>query len=290
MINFHKYGFLDVKKLQRYTENHNFWLCRYNPIWLFIWKDTFKPEIAYDNEFCFIRYLMPEIGMCYYPPFGENLEKGLQIIKQDCIEHGFDMNIAPIDENMLYRMDKLDYDLKENKIFSSYIYILEDLAFFKNNKIKKQTIKKFEKEHPSAFYKVVKKEDFPAILEFIEQWRQSQNVLQDQFYFARLNSIKCLMEHLYEFDLMAIMLQEEEKIYGIAIGSKMENMVYLHLNLALDTVVGAPEELIACFCRNALRYARFLNMEEDMGNKEVKKMLQEYKPYRIEAFYSTFRL
>ena len=33
---------------------------------------------------------MPEIGMCYYPPLGDDIEKGLKVIANDAYENGFD--------------------------------------------------------------------------------------------------------------------------------------------------------------------------------------------------------
>lgn len=291
MINFHKFGFLDTKKLQRYVENANFWICRFNPIWLFIWSDYYKPEIAYDNEFCFIRFLMPQIGMCYYPPLGNgSLEKGLKIIKEDCRENGFDFYISPIDERMVNAFIDLKYEIKENNGFESYIYSLEDVAFFKKNKAKKNLLKKFEHNHKNAYYRPIKKEDFPAILEFIELWRTTTNMLKDNMYYAKLNSIKRLMEHLYEYELLGIMLCEEEKIYGVIVGSIIGNMAYVHLNLTLDEPVGSKEELLICFAKVALLKARFLNLEEDLEIEAMKKELMEYKPLKLEKFYSTFRL
>ena len=50
------------------------------------------------------------------------------------------------------------------------------------------------------------------------------------------------MEHLYEFDLIGIMLMDEEKIYGVAIGSIYDNVAFLHLNLSLHDINGLKEE------------------------------------------------
>ena len=55
MINFHKLGYLDIRKLKAFTDTKNFWLHTYNPNWLFLWSDLYKPEIAFTNEFIFIR-------------------------------------------------------------------------------------------------------------------------------------------------------------------------------------------------------------------------------------------
>lgn len=290
MINFHKYGFLDAKKLFRYVVNKNIWHCRYNPIWLFIWSDLYKPEIAYDNEFCYIRFLMPEIGMCYYPPLGDDIEKGLKIIANDAYENGFDLYIAPICEEIYHKMDKLKYNVLSCERFDNYIYSAEDIAYNKFSKEYKQASLKFEKEHKNCFYKIIKKEDFPQILEFIENWHLSLKTTRDLSFFSKLNSIKKLIEHLYEFDLLGIMLQDEEKIYGLAIGSIYDNVAFLHLNLSLNDEIGAKEELLIGFCKTSCTKAKFINLEDHNNNSEKKKEFEGLKPFSIEKFYSTFRI
>lgn len=287
MINFHKFGFLDAKKLQRYTNNKNYWHSMYNPTWLFIWSNLYKPEIAFDNEFCFIRFLMPEVGMCYYPPLGDgDLAKGMSMIKKDCREGGFDFNIAPIDEELADKIIKLEYKIKDNDKMLNYIYSNEEIAFQKKVKPKRSLAKQFEREHPNAFYQSIKKEDFPQILEFIEAWHQENKERLDLNYYTKLNAIKQMMDHLYEFDMNGIMLRDEEKIYGVAIGTIQDNVSFLHLDLALGSIVGAYEELIICFCKNSLINSRYLCMENELDETSNLGV----KPIKKEKIYATFRI
>ena len=68
MINFHKFSFLDVKKLMQVFDEKNYFSTFYDPLWMFVWSDYYKFQIAYQNDFVFIKFMMPKIGMCYYPP------------------------------------------------------------------------------------------------------------------------------------------------------------------------------------------------------------------------------
>ena len=88
MINFHKYSFLDCKKLKRYIENDDYWICQYNPIWIFVWSDYYKPEICFRHDFVFIRFMMPDVGMCYYPPLGKgDLKQAIEDMEEDAKEN-----------------------------------------------------------------------------------------------------------------------------------------------------------------------------------------------------------
>ncbi len=291
MINFHKFGFLDAKKLKNYVENKNYWLNRYNPIWLFIWKDLYKPEIAYDNDFCYIRYLEPNVGIVYYPPLGEKrIEDGIKKIQADAFEHGYDVIFGPVVESSTMKFNELKFNMLENEQYNNYVYVCDNLSQLNKNKAFKNKIKSFFKYHPNAYYRKAKKEDFPKMLEFIENWRTTQSTFKDKLFFDKLASIKVLMEHLYEFNLYPIMLEDEDRIYGISIISYLDNMAYLNLCIALMDEDGAYEFLVETSAKEAQLKAKYINLEEDYNDDKIKKEFEEFKPYTKEKFYATFRL
>lgn len=279
MLNFHKFGFLDAKKLQRFTLNQDFWLETLNPKWLFIWSDLYKPEIAFDNDVAYIRVLTPDVGICYYPPLGaSDITTAIKIIKKDAQDNGFDFNMTSIDSQLFEKYSTLSLDLKENEGGFGNVYVIDEIAFMK----KKSLSKNFEKNHKDVLYRLIKKEDFPSVLEFIEKWSSDNKVSVNKEYFDKLNSIKKLMEHLYEFDFLGVVLYDEEKIYGIAIGSMMNNITFLHLCIALDSAEGALEELLICACKSASVKTRYINL----GKIELKNV----KKFKVEKAYSTYRL
>lgn len=279
MLNFHKFGFLDAKKLQRFTLNQDFWLETLNPKWLFIWSDSYKPEIAFENDVAYIRILVPDVGICYYPPLGaSDIKSAIKNIKKDAQENGFDFNMTSIDSQLYDKYANQFLDLKENPDQFGNIYITDEIAFMK----KKGLSRVFEKNHKDALYRLIKKEDFPRILEFIEKWSNDNKISLNKEFYDKLNSIKKMMEHLYEFDFLGIVLYDEENIYGIAIGSLINNITFLHLCIALDSTEGALEELLICICKSASAKTRYINL----GKLE----LENIKKFKVEKSYSTYRL
>ena len=293
MINFHKYGFLDVKKLRKYIENKHYWIARYNPYWLFVNAHKYRPEIAYDNDFCYIRYNMPNVGICYYPPLGDgNIIKGFRNIADDCGEKEIELNFGPTTEEVAKKLNELNFEMKLNDNFKSYIYSTEDLAFMKNLKKPLKNIKLFELMHKEKelCYRKIKKEDFPNILEFVENWRTTQDIFDNVEFIEKLNVIKQLIDHLYEFEFKSIILYDEEKIYGVSIASLIDNMAFIHLHIALEKEIGAYEELTMCMAKELALHARYINFEEDFNKEKIKNRFEELKPLAEEGFYATFRL
>ena len=295
MINFHKYGFLDVRKLQSFVHGKNLWHHRYNPVWLFIWSDLYKPEIAFTNEYIFIRYYMPDLGMCYYHPFSEKADmlKGIEMLKEDAKENGFDFYIAPIGEAYQFKFDDMRIKYFINEQFNSYIYNAMDIALLSNIKYKKKRnlYETFERNNKTAYFKNVVKEDFPMILEFINDYNalNQENGL-DQTFYSKLNMINKTMEHLYELDIYAIELVSDEKVIGLAFGSMMDNEICLHLCIARNDYKGAIDFLFSSFAKTVQAAVKYINFEEDSGIKDIKKIKEGYNPSRIEKFFGTFNI
>lgn len=294
MINFHKLGYLDVRKLKSFTDSKNFWLHTYNPHWLFLWQDLYKPEIAFTNEFIFIRFLMPDIGICYYPPLGDgNMEKGIIMMQDDAKENGYDFYVAPISEEYKFAFLKLGLKIHENEQFNSYIYQAVDLSIYSNSKLKKkkQAADEFNRLYKNSFVKMINKDEFPQVLEFMNDWNAKvQTDDSNSSFFSKLNMIKQAMEHLYELDIIALEISDGEKIIGIIIGTLMNNEGCVHLMITMPGIKGAEEELLSSFARTVQAAVRYINLESDNGSKEIRKNKESYNPSRQEKFYATFSL
>lgn len=293
MINFHKLGYLDLKKLKSFTDSKNFWLHQYNPNWLFLWSDLYKPEIAFTNDNIFIRFLMPDIGICYYPPFGADFAKGVQMIKDDAEENGFEVNFAPISEEYKFEFMKLGIKIFENEQFFSYVYQALDLSIYSLSKYKKkkQAVDDFRRTYKNGYVKMINKDEFPQILEFMNEWNaRVQSDSSNNEFFSQLNMIKIAMEHLYELDILSYEISDGEKIVGIILGTIMNNEVCIHALYTMPNVKGAEEELLSSLARSAQVAVKYINLEDDKGNKSMKKKLESYLPNRKEKYYATFSL
>jgi hypothetical protein len=283
-------GFLDVNKLNRYIINNDYWLVDYNPTCLFIWSDYYKTEIAYDNEFAYIRLYIPKVGICYLPPLGNgNFKNAIYNIENDAKENGLDLIFTCIDEKNKEKLEKLGYQVYESISDHNYIYSASDLAFYEGKKLKakRNLVNKFEKLNPNVFYRQIKKEDLPRIIEFVEDWRISNDRQLDDSYYLQLNVIKKLIEYLYELNIIGVMLEDGQKIYGIALGSVLGNMAYEHIELALVDYKGAYQEVLQCFARIVSLKCRYINREEDMGIEALRESKLSYNPIKLEKFYTT---
>ncbi len=287
MINFHKYGFLDIRHLKRVIYEYNFWLCELDPIYLFIWKDLYKPEICFNNDFCFIRLLLPDIGLCYYPPIGKgNFKMALFNIKEDAWENGIDFRIVGIAESLRI---KYNFETKNMPLYTNYIYSVDSLALFNTKELKSFYIKynKFNKENKDVFFKLAKKEDFTRILEFISIWQtEDSSRNKDTYFYPSLNMLKQVMEHLYELELKCLIIQNENgEIYSISIFHTNKNIGYVHSLLYLNKP-GLLETTISQTAKVISIDSRYVNMECHLGDSNKEDLFNSLHPLKLEEYYT----
>ena len=105
-------------------------------------------------------------------------------------------------------------------------------------------------------------------------------------FYKHLNILKKLMDHLYEFDLYGIMLVEDGKVIGVAIGSIYDNIAQIHFTVS---ILNSYEMLLSSFSKYVLTRARFISLEEDLNDENIKNKLLEFHPCKIEKHYSTYK-
>ena len=291
MLNFHKYGFLDQRRLLANVEEAGFWLTSLNPTWLFLWSDLYKPEIAFKNAFTYIRVYIKGEGIIYYPPIGKgDMRLALYEMKEDAKALGIDFNMMSIDDKLNMTLNSLRCNTLDNRDKFDYIYSAETLAMTSKKLFKKEirSIKEFYSNNPDTFSRAIKKEDFPAILEFINNWNTNSHIdYANVDIYTRLNMIKKAMEHLYELSLVGIVLINDSGIMGFMLGSIINNVCYSHAIMALD-IEGCELALIQAFTMLISRSARYISLECDNGNKEVRERFLNLKPLKLEKYYQTF--
>ena len=293
MINFHNYGFLDCKKLKARLEDSNAFLSYYNPTWLFLWSDVYHPEISFGNEFIFIRITIPNLGKVYYPPIpvgGGDLAMTVVELELEAQEMGINFMLGPVLDIDKRKYKNLGIPLYQNKSLSNYIYFANDLTFTITRYKKQRKIAEvFKKKHKNLFYKLMKKDDFSNVLEFISQYREERGIDNtDISFYAKLNMIKKCFEHLYELDLLGMMMMTEEKIYGFVIASIIDNCTYIHVRMSLKEF-GASAELLSAFAKYAQAKARYIAIDCTTDQKE-EEQLESLFPQRIEYFNGSFNI
>ncbi|MBQ9449452.1 MAG: hypothetical protein IJU60_06240 [Acholeplasmatales bacterium] len=280
MINFHKFTFFDIKRLQHLLDGKNYWLNELNPIKIFLSSVNNSMEISFTNDVCYIRIYKDDIGYCYYPPICSvtKITEALDTIRLDAKEKGIDYQLIYLSEEELFNYEKYNYELYEQ--IGNYIYLSSELANYKSfsKRHYKHKINDFSKLHPDIFPKKLVKEDLNDVILFLDQLSQNKN---SKDYFDLVNYTKNLMEHLYELNLKGLVFRGEKEVYGIIICCEIGNLYDVNYLVA---VPGAKEKIIAEFAKLVMNKTKYISLErENVLDATLPKEL------RIVKYYTNFK-
>lgn len=278
MINFHKFSFYDVKRLQHLMEGKNYWLNELNPTKIFLSSINTSMEISFTTDVTYIRVYLDDVGFCYYPPIcGVNKIAGaLDDIKMDARERGIDYNLIYLAEEEIFNYEKFNYELFEN--LGNVIYLSTDLAYatsFKKRKYRRM-IKSFDLYHKDIIPAKLTKDDLNDVMLFLDLNSDNKNSKE---YFNLVNYTKNLIEHLYELELKGIIFKDEKNIYGVIVCSEIGNL--FDVNLFVTTKdIGIKEKIIYEFSRLAVSKTKYISLErESIIDVELPKAFQQIKYY-----------
>ncbi len=276
MINFHKFTFFDIKRLQHLLDGKNYWFNELNPVKIFLSSINNSMEISFSNDACYIRIFIDDIGYCYYPPICSvnKITEALDNIKLDAREKEIDYQLIYLSEEELFNYQKYNYDLFE--YIGNYIYLSDELASYKSfsKRHYKRKINEFSKMHPDIYPKKLVKEDLNDVILFLDQLSKNKNSKE---YFDLINYTKNLIEHLYELELKGLIFRGEKEIYGIIVCSEIGNLYDVNY---LVTVDGAKEIVIAEFAKLVMNKTKYISLErENVLGATLPKELRVIKYY-----------
>jgi len=292
MINFHKFGFLDCKRLINYFKDDYSYINQYNPIWMFVNSDYYKFEISFTNEIIYIRYKLPDLGLIYYPPLGniDHLDLVILDMINDSKEAGYDFKLGPILERDLIKYKHLGIKLYDCMAFETYIYQSFNLSMLPTiNRNYKKNCKYFEFFHKDSYIRKIKKEDFPNLIEFISKYKDlKKDTINELLFIPKLNILKKCMEHLYELDIIGYLLEDSENIYGFVLGSVFDNITYVYMLFGLPSEIGAYEEILMGYFRHLATKSKYAALPIHYNDKYDILEYDKLKPLRKEKFYLSF--
>ena len=95
--------------------------------------------------------------------------------------------------------------------------------------MKKSLLKKNEYE-----LRVLKKEDFPSIVLFMQEYYKSIGKLNEEPYFLMLSKLKFIFEHLYELKMDAVSVYIDDELKGIYVGFHNKGYYIIESMLVLE--------------------------------------------------------
>jgi hypothetical protein len=256
---------------------------------IYIWREGFKIywQVINKNLCVFFR---DKIGcFLYLPPLGKNIKP--EVIKEVFrIMDKFNRNkeisrIENVEERDLSFYQNLGY-ASSNK-FCDYLCQRQDLARLKGNKFKSQRASfNYFLKHYKFQYLLFSLKYKDACLRLYQQWlgnRSAQN--KDPIYQGMLgdsrDGLKILLGHYRHLDIIGRLVKIDYKVKAFTFGFPLNKDTFCILYETTDLAIkGLAQFIFRQFCRELKNY-RYINIMDDSGLENLKKVKLSYHPVRL---------
>jgi hypothetical protein len=194
-------------------------------------------------------------------------------------------------------------DFLIEKKLVDYIYKTIDLIELKGDlyKSKRNEINKFQKIYPNHTIEIIdidKHKD--GILQLFNKWvkdrtiympKEEVEVFLDGIYFERF-AIKRLLNDYKKLDVIGIVIYIDDEIKGFTVGEKINDTTSSVIIEKTDfEVLGCAQFIFREFCKILFENYNtlYINVGDDMGFENLKKVKMSYRPEKLIPKYSIYQ-
>ena len=264
---------------------------------IYIWKSLFDIRWAIiDSALCV--FFRDEIGcFMYLPPLAQ--VRRPQAIKQvftimDCINKNKDISrIENIQQQDLDYYRVLGYIMR-NK-YPDYLCLRSDLAALRGNKFKSQRASyNYFIKHQNFNSRKLCASDKTDCLSLFNLWLNERKAISsDDIYRGMLeDSHKVIIEALINYKqlgLEGIVVMVNQAIKGFTFGYKLNNDTFCVLYEITDLALKGLAQFIFRKLCEELKIYRYINIMDDSGLENLRKVKLSYKPQRLIPAYIATR-
>ncbi len=279
MLNFKPITLADAKILKNFVTSPARFSCESSFLNLVAWGKMYNNMYALSDGMLFIKSSGVE-DETYRLPFGGNLEKGLEILKE------YTKTEFPrlwVQQGERYIDFKLNYGkyyefIPQRDAFD-YIYLQEDLANLSGKKYHSK------RNHISAFsnkynwkYKKITLDNTDDILECAEKWYKERAEQLDATMQSEKEGIELILSNMELFGAKGGAIYIADKVVAFTIGSPINRDVFdVHIEKALSEYATAYTIINNEFSKTLGEY-KYINREDDLGLEGLRKAKLSYKP------------
>lgn len=291
MVEFKKLDIDDRDIFQRYIGKYEFGTYEYSFLTLYIWRKMLNVEIGITDDALIVKKHEKQKGSFFMQPIGykkENLKEivnKLNEIKRE--DDSFKSLFRDVELPFLYELMDLyenNVCLYEDKNNFDYIYNSEDLASLSGKRFHKK------KNHYNQFignynYEIKDLHEEGVVedcIVFSQTWYDGRQEDDEQLEYE-LGGIVDFLPNCKVLGLDGLAVYVDGKIAGFTVGEKVnKDMGIVHVEKGDFNYNGIYAFINKTFAERYLSDVKFINRQEDLGIKGLRKAKRSYNPVRLE--------
>ncbi len=294
MLEFRPVTLEDKPAADRYYARSNFMGSEYCFANLFIWRKKYHTEIAEYGGFLMVKTKDLGIPHYLYPPGEGDLKEAIDELLACAEKEPEGYAIYGIKEENIEKIESLypgKFNFSSNRASFDYIYETEALINLSGSKYhsKRNHINKFIARYGEISYRHIDASDISDCRNAYRKWLEDKPEKAKKGLEEEAGAINECMENYEALGLKGGLIIVGGEICSFTMGSPINNETFgIHVEKSLIECQGGYAVINREFAKNTISGYRYVNREEDLGLKGLRKAKMSYRPaFLLEKFAAT---
>ena len=279
MLNFKKITLSDYDVIKPFVTSPARFSCESSFVNLVTWSEMYDNQYALADGMLFIKSGGVE-DETYRLPFGGNLQKGFEILKQYTGKQLPDLWVQQGERFIDFKVNYGElYEFIPQRDAFDYIYLQEDLATLGGKKYhsKRNHISAFSKKYDWHYQKITN-ENIADVLLCMQKWYSENAERFDRHMQCEKQGIELMLSNMERLSLKGGAIYVDGKVVAFTLGSAINRDVFdIHIEKALAEYATAYTVINNEFAKTLTDY-KYINREDDLGLEGLRKAKLSYKP------------
>ncbi|MBQ4119983.1 MAG: GNAT family N-acetyltransferase [Clostridia bacterium] len=282
MLEFKPITLEDAQVLRPFVTSPARFSCESSTANLVVWAKMYDNKYAIKDGMLFIKSAGAE-KETYRLPFGGNLQKGIQILKDYTKTEYPPLWVQQGERFLDFKVNFGEfYEFIPQRDAFDYVYLQEDLANLSGKKYhsKRNHISAFSKKYNWEYRKITR-DNLPDIFECMKKWYSEKTDRFDDTMSTEKQGIELILNNMESLNIKGGAIYIDGKVVAFTLGSPINKDVFdVHIEKALAEYATAYTVINNEFAKTLSDY-KYINREDDLGLEGLRKAKLSYKPHLL---------
>ncbi len=287
MLSFKKVELEDKPLIKPFLEQQNYRASEFCFTNLCCWSIKFQTEFTIYNDWLLIRFRDDDNGISYLKPLGKgNLKGAIEILMEDASRLGIPFRLSSVTPQMWKEIDAAmpgAFRKTPNRKLFDYIYTSDKLIHLKGRKLqsKRNYVNRFKKNYDWSYKSLTGRPDLvKECKQMLEKWMEEKGEDKDLSLRFDHYATRMMLDNFEYLELRGGVICIEGQMIAFSVGSQLtKDTLDVHVEKAMsDDVPEAYAIINQQFVEHEASEFTYINREEDMGLKSLRKAKLSYRP------------
>lgn len=287
MLSFKEVELDDKPLIKPFLEQQNYRASEFCFTNLCCWGIKYQTQFAIHDDWLLIRFKDDDNRLSYLKPLGKgNLKEAIEIVMDDASQLGIPFRLSSVTPRMLKEIEAVMpgvfRKVPNRKIFD-YIYTSDKLILLKGKKLqsKRNYVNRFKKRDNWEYKSLTDNPDLVnECKQMLEKWMEEKGEDSDPSLRFDHHATRMMLDNFEYLELRGGAVYREGQMIAFSVGSKLtHDTLDVHVEKAMsDDVSGAYAIINQQFVKHEASDFTYINREEDMGLKSLRRAKLSYRP------------